>query len=802
MGSTGSVSGAGSTAQWTEMNLTPNTSYQRYVVAVNQGVESDSSNSVTRYTLANPPTNLVRSTATTSSITLVWNDNNNASGTRYILRRATYPTVTYVDLSTVTATTYIDSNVLQESVTYTYQLHAMNGEDVVSSTITLSTQTAIVKPASITSLSALAGSLEGEVFLSWIAPGDDGTTGNITGGEYDIRWSTDNITSDADFNLIPETTTYQKKFSTNTVVGSDQGILLTGLTFGTTIYFAMKTQDEVAGNFSDLSTVIAAQLNLSAPSSFAVVSATTETITWQWTDNSSAESGFRIYASTGGIMGSTGSVSGAGSTVQWTEINLTPGTSYQRYVAAFDQVTESAASNSVTRYTLANPPTNLVSSTATISSISLVWNANNNASGVRYILRRATYPTVTFADISTVTATTFIDTGLAEYTTYTYQLHAMNGEDVDSSTITFTTATTIVQPGSITSLSASAGVVEDEVFLNWIAPGDDDTTGNIVGGEYDIRWSTNAIASDADFNLIPETTTYQKKFSTNAVVGSGQGILLTGLTFNTTVYFAMKTRDEISTPANYSELSNSSTAQLKINVPSSFVGVSVTTETITWQWTDTSLIETGFRIYSSTGGIMGSTGSASGSGSTAQWTETSLTLNTSYQRYVVAFVGATESDPSNSASTYTLANPPSNLVNSTATTSSITLAWNANNNSSGTRYILEQGTSASGPFTQIADITTTTFVDTSLAEFTTYTYRLKARNGEGIDSSTITFTTTPTMFPVVPSSPGAIQLKNTSPSTDPAEADRLAMLPGCTMVVAVVNVIVDESTSSPFIACN
>jgi len=38
--------------------------------------------------------------------------------------------------------------------------------------------------------SASAGSNEDEVQLQWTAPGDDGTTGNNTGGWYEVRFAT------------------------------------------------------------------------------------------------------------------------------------------------------------------------------------------------------------------------------------------------------------------------------------------------------------------------------------------------------------------------------------------------------------------------------------------------------------------------------------------------------------------------------------------------------------------------------------------------------------------------------------
>ncbi len=85
------------------------------------------------------------------------------------------------------------------------------------------------------------------VRLTWTAPGDDGNAG--TAGEYDIRYSTSEIT--------------EGNFSAATVVngvpapaaaGTAQSVTLNGLTPDTPYFFAMKTADEVP-NWSGLSNV-------------------------------------------------------------------------------------------------------------------------------------------------------------------------------------------------------------------------------------------------------------------------------------------------------------------------------------------------------------------------------------------------------------------------------------------------------------------------------------------------------------------------------------------------------------------
>lgn len=99
-------------------------------------------------------------------------------------------------------------------------------------------------PSPVTDLTAIAGN--GQVTLTWTAPGDDGDTGTAT--RYILKYSFAGISTDVDFNnaanisnsLVPK------------VAGSQETFVVTGLTNGTTYYFAIKSED-AAGNVSVLS---------------------------------------------------------------------------------------------------------------------------------------------------------------------------------------------------------------------------------------------------------------------------------------------------------------------------------------------------------------------------------------------------------------------------------------------------------------------------------------------------------------------------------------------------------------------
>lgn len=84
------------------------------------------------------------------------------------------------------------------------------------------------------------------VVLQWTAPGNDGDLGRAA--HYDIRYSTSNILSDADFNNATQVT----EVIPPSVAGTTEHLTVGGLESNTTYYFAMRTSDE-AGHVSGLS---------------------------------------------------------------------------------------------------------------------------------------------------------------------------------------------------------------------------------------------------------------------------------------------------------------------------------------------------------------------------------------------------------------------------------------------------------------------------------------------------------------------------------------------------------------------
>ena len=116
--------------------------------------------------------------------------------------------------------------------------------------------------------------------------------------------------------------------------------------------------------------------------------------------------------------------------------------------------------------------------------------------------------------------------------------------------------------------------------------------------------------------------------------------------------------------------------------------------------------------------------------------EQNLEPNTQYVRYVVAYNSLGESNLSNSASVYTLANPPIALTAKALYRSSATIQWD---NTLASRYSIERAPNSNGIpgiYSTIKNwndsINETTYTDTGLSSETTYWYRVKSYNGDGV----------------------------------------------------------------------
>jgi len=102
----------------------------------------------------------------------------------------------------------------------------------------LGTTADTISPSAVVNLTATTGNSPGTVNLSWIAPGDDATTG--TAAVYIVRYNTTAIT-DGNWSTSIDVTGEP----TPSPAGTVENLTVSGLTPGQVYHFAVKAQDEV-----------------------------------------------------------------------------------------------------------------------------------------------------------------------------------------------------------------------------------------------------------------------------------------------------------------------------------------------------------------------------------------------------------------------------------------------------------------------------------------------------------------------------------------------------------------------------
>ena len=560
--------------------------------------------------------NLALSNPTSSTMTLTWtapgDDGTTGTATTYTIRRSTSPITNDTDFNGATNVTpsppapaiagtvqTLTVTGLSASTTYYF---AMKTSDEVPNISALSNAPGaatlpppdITPPAAVSNL-ALSNPTTTTITLTWTAPGDDGTTG--TAASYNIRRSNAPITSDGDFNAA---TSVSPSPPAPAIAGTVQTLTVTGLTAGTTYYFAMKTSDEVP-NVSALSNAPGAA-TLPPPdttppaaiSNLALSNPTTTTITLTWTapgddGTTGTASVYDFHYSTSPILSdsdysaapdvtpSPPAPAVAGTVQNMTVTGLSANTTYYFAVKTYDEVPNiSALSNAPGLSTLpasdTTPPaavSDLALSNPTTTTITLTWTApgddGSTGTAASYDIRYSTSVIVEGNFNSAVQVTgepapalagtiqNMTVTGLVANTTYYFAMktsdEAPNVSSLSNAPSLATSPAPDTTPPAAVSDLALSNPTTTTITLTWTAPGDDGTTG--TAASYDIRYSSEyPISSDAVYN----GATQAAGEPAPALAGTIQTMTVTGLTPNTNYWFGIKTADEA---PNVSALSNS-----------------------------------------------------------------------------------------------------------------------------------------------------------------------------------------------------------------------------------------------------
>ena len=155
--------------------------------------------------------------------------------------------------------------------------------------------------------------------------------------------------------------------------------------------------------------------------------------------------------------------------------------------------------------------------------------------------------------VSNVGSSPYTATGLTNGQLYYFSVRAEDSatppnEDTNTFELTATpTAPDSTPPSAVTDLS-TINPTSNSIKLTWTAPGDDGNTGTAT--TYDIRYLEGTPITESDWASAIQCT---DEPSPNPA-GSAEAFVVTGLSPDTTYYFALKTADEV---PNWSPISNS-----------------------------------------------------------------------------------------------------------------------------------------------------------------------------------------------------------------------------------------------------
>ena len=486
---------AGSAETFTVTGLSESTTYFLAIktsdeVPNESAISNVPSATTTDGTAPDAVTDLATGTVTTSSVALSWtapgDDGATGTATSYDVRYST-STITAGNWASATqatgepapsvagsAETFTVTG-LSESTTYFLAIKTSDevpNESAISNVPSAATADGTA-PDAVTDLAT--GTVTGSsVALSWTAPGDDGATGTAT--TYDVRYSTSTITAG---NWASATQATGEPAPS--VAGSAETFTVTGLSEGTTYFFAIKTSDEVP-NESALSNVpSAATADGTAPDAVADLATgtvTTSSVALSWTapgddgatgTATSYDVRYSTSTITAGNWASATQATGepapsvAGSAETFTVTGLSASTTYFFAIKTSDEVpNESAISNvpsaATADGTAPDAVTDLAIGTVTGSSVQLSWTApgDDGATGTAttYDVRYST-STITAGNWASATQATaepapsvagsvetFTVTGLSGSTTYFFAIKTSDEVPNESAISNVPSATT------------------------------------------------------------------------------------------------------------------------------------------------------------------------------------------------------------------------------------------------------------------------------------------------------------------------------------------------------------------------
>jgi fibronectin type 3 domain-containing protein len=403
------------------------------------------------------------------------------------------------------------------------------------------------------------------------------------------------------------------------------------------------------------------------------------------------------------------------------DTGLSANTSYSYRVRGSNTGGDGELSSPCPAKTLPAAPSTPVLSGATASSVNLSWTAPAGGADT-YTIERATGIAADWTAIATgVVGTTTTDSSLSANLTYRYRIRGANASGAGAPSGEASVTTLAGAPGTLTFGSVTA----TSLIVSWAAPS---------GGasRYDVQRATSATGT----------------FATIAPGVTGLTAPDSGLQPGTVYWYRILAVTTAGTGLP------SAAAQV-ITQPGppgaiAFSNVAATSVGLAW---GAAAGATTYKVERApdSAGAPGSFTQIAGAVAGTTYDSTGLSANVKYWYRVRATNASGDGAPTAPATVTTMPNPPGGPSFSNVAETTLTVSWTAPSGGAAS-YDLERGTSATGPWTILAPATTAlSFADTGLTAGTTYWYRVRATNLEGLKTA---YTTRSVItLPAAPSAP-------------------------------------------------
>ncbi|MBN1127347.1 MAG: fibronectin type III domain-containing protein, partial [Chitinispirillaceae bacterium] len=535
-----------------------------------------------------------------------------------------------------------------------------------------------------------------------------------TATETDIWWS--DYSSDEDGFYLERATSSSGPFTrVATMVRNTGHWWNVGLTGGTTYWYRIGAFNSrgISAYSGVVSVTMPAAAVPAAPMNLQLTQSGGTAVTLVWTDNADNEREFLVERALG---------NGAFTQIGWTRYNdswffdngLSLNQTYRYRVRASNEVGHSSYSAIVMVSTVPVPPeapSNLTAYAFSWNLVSVYWYDNSwNEDG--FYIERSLSESGPWTEIAQVGPDTYYYSNydLAGNTTYWYRVRAFNSAGISAYSNIGSVTTLVPNPPAAPSNLTAVSVMPTQVSITWQDNSDNEIDFHIEraeqGGEFTlIGVMYSGYTSYTDYGVEAGRTYSYRVCATNGDGSSGYSNIITVTTLG-------------DLPA----------------APSNLIATPVNSMQINLSWRDNASNESGYYVERA----LSSSGPWSRIGTTGQnvvaYSNTGLTVLTTYWYRVQAFNGAGTSTYSATVSAKTLnAIPvePTGLAATVNSRSQITLTWK-DNSPNETGFRIERALSG-GSFSQIATVgaNVRTWVNTGLATGTTYQYRVKAYNSLG-----------------------------------------------------------------------